>query len=68
MNFFARQRAAGRGQKLRLSESKVRLIRKRIAEGIPQRTIAKEFGIAPSTVSAVKSGQNWGHIKDEEAQ
>ena len=44
----------------KLTEKDVRLIRQ--ASG-NQRTIAKQFGINQSCVSAIRLGQRWGHLK-----
>ncbi len=61
-NFFAYQRAQGRGQKLKLDDDMVRLIRKRLAAGVPQRLVASEIGVAPSTISNVNKRLSWGHV------
>jgi len=51
----------------KLSEAKVRLLKRKIFD--PNRRtrlkmIAKQFGISEMQLWRIKSGENWGHIKD----
>jgi hypothetical protein len=46
----------------KFTEADVLQIRERIAQGERQRSIAKEYGVAESTISAIKRGQNWAHL------
>ncbi len=51
----------------KLSEAKVRLIKRKIFD--PNRKtrlkmIAKQFGISEMQLWRIKSGENWGHVKD----
>lgn len=41
----------------KLTNEQVRIIRERLSRGVPQQTIASEFGIAQSTVSRVSRGE-----------
>lgn len=50
----------GRGRFL--DEAKVREIKARVAEGEHQRTIANDFGINRSTISAINTGRLWSHV------
>ena len=44
----------------------VRAIRKLLSVGRPQNEIAKLYGLSEATISKIKSGENYGHVKDEE--
>lgn len=44
----------------------IRAIRKLIEAGTQQKEIAKLYGVSEATISKIKSGQNYGHVKDEE--
>ena len=46
----------------RFTEADVLQIRERIAQGAKQRSIAKEYGVAETTISAIKHGRNWAHV------
>lgn len=46
----------------KLTDDDVRDIRKGLSAGRSLRSIAKEFGVAHSTIHAIKSGKRWGHI------
>ncbi|WP_404989435.1 HNH endonuclease [Caballeronia sp. LZ003] len=37
-------------------------IRQLLMKGVPQRTIAKSFGVAQSQIGAIKSGKTWRHV------
>ena len=47
----------------KLTEGQVIKIRALLKEGVVQREIAQEFGIAPRAVSDINTGQNWGWVK-----
>lgn len=46
----------------KMSEEKVRELRKMLASGMTGRAVAKVFGIDPVTVSAIKHGRCWSHV------
>ncbi len=48
----------------KMTESKVRLLKKRIKEGKTKKTIlAKSFGITYMQLNRIERGENWGHVK-----
>jgi hypothetical protein len=51
----------------KLNEAAVADIRKRLAAGATRRELAMAFGVSPSTISAIRSGQNWGWLRREAA-
>ena len=52
------------GKQVKMTESKVRLLKKRLAKGKTKRKIlAKQFGISLMQVSRISKGENWGHVK-----
>lgn len=51
--------------KSKLTEDDVRTIRQLLKEGISHRNIAERFGVRNPTISYIKHGKRWGHIKDE---
>ena len=46
-----------------LTEVNVREIRKRLDEGEKGKNLAKEFGVSPVTISAIKKRRIWGHLE-----
>ena len=46
----------------KLTEEKVCSIRKRVAAGEVQRTLAKEYGVCPAIICEVVSRKRWSHI------
>ena len=56
-----------RSGRAKLNEGDVRNIHRLIAEGVKQKLIAKQFGIAESTLSLLKHGINWRRIYLEQA-
>ena len=46
-----------------LSEEGVKDIKRRLAFGETQASIADDYGIDPSAVSNIKIGRNWGHVQ-----
>ncbi len=51
-----------KGQKLTIE--KVRLIKKKIAEGKTKQSIlAKQFGLSEMAIYRLKTGKNWAHVK-----
>ena len=53
-----------RNAKTSLTENDVRAIRRATAEGEPERSIARRFGIGYSTAYRVGHRQSWGHVGD----
>jgi len=51
-----------RNPNARLTETDVRRIRSRAASGTPHKDIAREFGVAQSTVSKIVRRGLWGHV------
>ncbi|HQV00315.1 MAG: hypothetical protein JNK61_04065 [Bacteroidia bacterium] len=47
----------------KLTESKVMIIKKRIAEGKPLRTIAKQFKVSETQILRIKRKINWANVK-----
>ena len=47
----------------KLTEAKVRKIRKLLSGGFTQARIAKQFGVSEAAISLIKKGVNWGHVK-----
>ncbi len=45
-----------------LTEAKVKEIKSKLAQGITQRRIANDYGVAKSTISMIKSGKNWKQV------
>jgi len=54
-------RGAAKGS-ARLTETNVREIRRRYAEGEGQRALAREFGVSHSTIGHVTARRTWTHI------
>lgn len=46
----------------KLTNEKVREIRRLCAAGVRHRQIARCYGISPSTVSDIRTGKLWKHI------
>lgn len=58
-------RARGeRSGQARLTDGKVRLIRKRYSMGESQQSIADNIGVSQGAVSCVIRGSTWGHVTD----
>lgn len=47
----------------KLDAEAVRTIRKGIAEGTPMRVFAEQYGVAATTIYAIKAGWTWKHIE-----
>jgi len=45
-----------------ISEAQARQIKIRLKNGEKCRSLAREYGVAPSTISAIKRGVNWGWL------
>lgn len=45
-----------------LDNERVALIKARLARGLQNSVIAKEFGVDPSTISNIKHGKTWSHV------
>lgn len=56
------QQAGSQGGAAILNESQVLEIKQRLANGDRGRYIAADFGVDETTIAAIKSGKNWGHI------
>lgn len=52
-----------RGKGAKLKEADVMLIKRMIDQGVKFRIISEKFGIAQPTISNIKSGSIWGHVK-----
>jgi len=48
-----------------LTEQDVHEIRQMLGRGIPQRVIAKKYGVSKSTVTRIGAGKTWGWLKEE---
>jgi hypothetical protein len=46
----------------KLTHSSVAAIKARIAQGARTSELAAQFGVAPQTISGIKSGRNWSHV------
>lgn len=52
-----------RASHVKMTESKVRLLKTRLKEGKTKRKIlAKSFGISTMQLSRIERGENWGHV------
>lgn len=47
----------------KLTSNDVLEIRKMLVAGFSQAGIARQYGLAPSTVSNIKTGKHWGWLK-----
>jgi hypothetical protein len=47
----------------KLTEDMVRSFRERHANGETMVSIARDFGVSRTTLGAIKSGKNWGHLQ-----
>jgi HNH endonuclease len=58
------QKAKGKRGNYKLTEDRVRLIRKKIKDGKTRmKMIAKQFGVSDMQLYRIKSGENWGWVK-----
>ncbi len=57
-----------KGMEIKMTESKVKMLKKRLKEGKTKRKIlAKQFGITMTQLKRIESGENWSQVKlDEE--
>lgn len=46
----------------KLTEKDVRKIRKLIASGVVQASIARKYSVTPSLITYIKNGKAWGHV------
>jgi hypothetical protein len=51
----------------KLTRRQVQEIRRLMAAGVPQRAIAREFGVSRATCSSIKHGRVWGWLAPEPA-
>ena len=57
-------RIHGRATNAKLTEARVRLIKKKMLNGKTRlRIIAKQFGVSDMQIHRIKTGENWGHVK-----
>ena len=47
----------------KLTEKKVREIKRMLRDGVQGKVIAAQYGIAPSMVTRIKSGLSWGEVQ-----
>lgn len=47
---------------VRLTAAAVLEIRHQLSCGVRGKTLARRYNVSPSTISAVRSGQNWSHV------
>lgn len=48
----------------KLTENEVLLIKRKIKKGDTLKTIAKRFGVSDMQIYRIKTGENWGHLKE----
>lgn len=51
--------AGEKNPRAKLTREMVHEIRRRIQSGEPQTAIARDFGVVPQTIQAIRSGRNW---------
>lgn len=51
-----------RNYRSKLTTAAVSMIKKRLAAGESQSSLAREFGVAPVTVHWIAAGKTWGHV------
>ena len=56
-------RLAGQLAAARITEEELAGIRERIAKGDMLKTIAADYGVSPTTISAIKSGGTWSDVR-----
>lgn len=54
------------GARTKLDQPRVAAIKRRLAQGIPQRALAREYGVAKSTISSVATGVAWAWVQAAE--
>jgi hypothetical protein len=54
-----------RNGRAKLNESTVQVIRERLACGIRQVDIAREFGVTVTIVNSIHRGRTWAHVAGE---
>ncbi len=47
----------------RLTSDAVKRIRERLSRGVPQRAVAREFGVGKTTVGRIALGKTWKHLE-----
>lgn len=50
-----------------IKESDIQKIRKELSKGIDQRDIAKKYGVAQTTISAIKLKKSWKYLKENQS-
>lgn len=63
---MARHGRSTRGEKatgVKLTEAKVRQIRKSLSAGVYQKTIAHEHGVSIGAIAHISVGNNWKHVQ-----
>ena len=48
----------------KLSEMDVLTIKTRLKRGYPLKKLAKQFGVSDMQIHRIKTGENWGHVKE----
>ena len=48
----------------KLTENEVLLIKRKLNRGATLRSISKQFGVSDMQIHRIKTGENWGHLKD----
>lgn len=49
----------------KLSESDVRVIRRRVLQGEPMRSIAREYGVGKTAISDIITRHTWAHVDED---
>ena len=47
----------------KLTEGKVRRIKKSLRRGVTQKVIAERFGVTRGTISSINNGKTWRHVQ-----
>jgi hypothetical protein len=50
----------------KLTEADIPVIRQALKQGVPQRKIARQFGVHQAVISGIKTGKLWKHVPLEE--
>jgi hypothetical protein len=62
------QRQGERSPCAKLKDAQVAVIKRRIAEGARTSDLARQFNVAPQTISGIKRGDKWVHVQAEQAR
>lgn len=58
-----RQSKGSKRYNAKLTEKDVKVIKRRLLKGEKPRIIAEDFGVDPTTISAINKGRNWKHVE-----